>query len=320
MRDPDLIVRAQQAASSLESAWRRWRNMHGLTGEPPPAVSSYVGYSLDTPWGQPQDRLRHLRRGGRATRRPAGPARLRRPGARVGQGQAGRSDAWQPARGRSGPGCPGPGRPGARRPEPGRPGPGRPESGWSRPGRPRSGRSRSGWPGPGWPGPGRPGSGAGGAGGRRRAARDPAGVRARPRAGSGQRGPAAVSGIGLVPVWPHAARAAGPEAARSRRRRADQPGRAPASRDRDAHRAGRLAGGRGLDGQPPGGGQRPGRGAGSGRARRCHRGRGIIGPGPGQRPGPAVECGDVARARRRSGRARPPRRAGGVDRAGDGAR
>src|SRR5690242_12959974 len=54
MRDPDLIVRAQQAASSLETAWRRWRSMHGLTGEPPPAVSSYVGYSLDAPWGQPR--------------------------------------------------------------------------------------------------------------------------------------------------------------------------------------------------------------------------------------------------------------------------
>lgn len=52
MRDPDLIVRAQQAATALESAWCRWRNMHGLTGEPVPAVSSYVGYSLDAPWGE----------------------------------------------------------------------------------------------------------------------------------------------------------------------------------------------------------------------------------------------------------------------------
>ena len=54
MRDPDLIVRAQQAATALESAWCRWRNMHGLAADPAPAVSSYVGFSLDAPWGQPR--------------------------------------------------------------------------------------------------------------------------------------------------------------------------------------------------------------------------------------------------------------------------
>jgi hypothetical protein len=52
MRDPDLVVRAQQAATALESAWRRWRDMHGLGTDPLPAVSSYVGYSLEVPWGQ----------------------------------------------------------------------------------------------------------------------------------------------------------------------------------------------------------------------------------------------------------------------------
>ena len=52
MRDPDLVVRAQRAATALESAWCHWRNVHGLTAEQPPAVSSYVGYSLDTPWGE----------------------------------------------------------------------------------------------------------------------------------------------------------------------------------------------------------------------------------------------------------------------------
>jgi hypothetical protein len=53
MRDPDLVVRAQQAATALESAWRRWREMHGLAADPaPPPVSSYVGYSLEAPWGQ----------------------------------------------------------------------------------------------------------------------------------------------------------------------------------------------------------------------------------------------------------------------------
>ena len=54
MRDPDLIVRAQQAATALEGAWCRWRMMHGLAADPAPAVSSYVGYSLDAPWGQPR--------------------------------------------------------------------------------------------------------------------------------------------------------------------------------------------------------------------------------------------------------------------------
>jgi len=54
VRDPDLIVRAQQAATALESAWCRWRNMHGLAADPAPAVSSYVGFSLDAPWGQPR--------------------------------------------------------------------------------------------------------------------------------------------------------------------------------------------------------------------------------------------------------------------------
>jgi hypothetical protein len=54
MRDPDLVVRAQRAATALESAWCRWRNMHGLAADPAPPVSSYVGYSLDAPWGQPR--------------------------------------------------------------------------------------------------------------------------------------------------------------------------------------------------------------------------------------------------------------------------
>ena len=54
MRDPDLIFRAQQAAAELERAWDRWRTMHGLGTDPPPPVSSYVGYSLEEPWGQPR--------------------------------------------------------------------------------------------------------------------------------------------------------------------------------------------------------------------------------------------------------------------------
>lgn len=54
MRDPDLVLRAQVAASALEGAWRRWRTVHGHTAFPTPAVSSYVGYSLQEPWGQPR--------------------------------------------------------------------------------------------------------------------------------------------------------------------------------------------------------------------------------------------------------------------------
>ncbi len=54
MRDPDLVLRAQRAAATLERAWDRWRTMHGLGAGPLPPVSSYVGYSLEEPWGQPR--------------------------------------------------------------------------------------------------------------------------------------------------------------------------------------------------------------------------------------------------------------------------
>jgi hypothetical protein len=54
MRDPELMLRAQRAATELERAWDRWRTMHGLNADPLPPVSSYVGYSLEEPWGQPR--------------------------------------------------------------------------------------------------------------------------------------------------------------------------------------------------------------------------------------------------------------------------
>jgi hypothetical protein len=54
VRDPELMVRAQRAATELERAWDRWRTMHGLGAEPMPPVTSYVGYSLEEPWGQPR--------------------------------------------------------------------------------------------------------------------------------------------------------------------------------------------------------------------------------------------------------------------------
>lgn len=54
MRDPDLVSRAQRAAAALERAWDHWRTSDGLDAQPPPPVSSYVGYSLEEPWGQPR--------------------------------------------------------------------------------------------------------------------------------------------------------------------------------------------------------------------------------------------------------------------------
>jgi hypothetical protein len=47
-------MRAQRAATALEQAWHRWRTMHGLGADSQPLVSSYVGYSLEEPWGQPR--------------------------------------------------------------------------------------------------------------------------------------------------------------------------------------------------------------------------------------------------------------------------
>jgi hypothetical protein len=54
MRDPELMFRAQVAASALERAWEQWRAVHGQAAEPMPTISSYVGYSLDEPWGEPR--------------------------------------------------------------------------------------------------------------------------------------------------------------------------------------------------------------------------------------------------------------------------
>jgi hypothetical protein len=54
MRDPDLVGRAQRAAAELERAWNRWRTAYGPCAEPLAPVSSYVGYSLEEPWGEPR--------------------------------------------------------------------------------------------------------------------------------------------------------------------------------------------------------------------------------------------------------------------------
>jgi hypothetical protein len=54
MRDPELVARAERAATRLESAWEQWRALHGLAVAPGQPVVSYVGYSLKEPWGEPR--------------------------------------------------------------------------------------------------------------------------------------------------------------------------------------------------------------------------------------------------------------------------
>ena len=54
MRDPELVARAQRAATRLESAWEQWRALHGLAVAPGQPVVSYVGYSMKEPWGEPR--------------------------------------------------------------------------------------------------------------------------------------------------------------------------------------------------------------------------------------------------------------------------
>jgi len=53
MRDPELVARAQRAATRLESVWEQWRARHGLAIAPGPPVVSHVGYSLKEPCGSP---------------------------------------------------------------------------------------------------------------------------------------------------------------------------------------------------------------------------------------------------------------------------
>src|SRR5690348_3676220 len=53
IRDPELVARAQRAATRLESAWEQWRALHGLADAPGQPVVSYVGYSLKEPWVNP---------------------------------------------------------------------------------------------------------------------------------------------------------------------------------------------------------------------------------------------------------------------------
>ena len=54
MRDPELVARAQRAATRLESVWEQWRTRHGLAVASGPPVVSHVGYSLGEPWGEPR--------------------------------------------------------------------------------------------------------------------------------------------------------------------------------------------------------------------------------------------------------------------------
>src|ERR1700742_1941586 len=54
MRDPELVARAERAASRLESAWERWRALQGMGETSAQPVVGYVGYALNEPWGQPR--------------------------------------------------------------------------------------------------------------------------------------------------------------------------------------------------------------------------------------------------------------------------
>jgi len=54
MRDPELVARAQHAATRLETAWEQWRGLHGIALAPAQPVVSYVGYSLKEPWDVPR--------------------------------------------------------------------------------------------------------------------------------------------------------------------------------------------------------------------------------------------------------------------------
>src|SRR5712691_13489 len=119
MRDPDLVVRAQRAAAELERAWDRYRSAHDLGAEPLAPVSSYVGYSLEEPWGEPRvvfgiaaeeaEQLASLLNGHACGGRPV-------PGQRAiaaGQPAAAQPAAAQPAAAQSGPGQSGSGQSGS---------------------------------------------------------------------------------------------------------------------------------------------------------------------------------------------------------------
>ena len=54
MRDPELVARAQRAATRLEAAWERWRAQEGLADTPAQPVVGYVGYALREPWDLPR--------------------------------------------------------------------------------------------------------------------------------------------------------------------------------------------------------------------------------------------------------------------------
>src|SRR5580704_5572894 len=155
MRDPDLVQRAERAATALEQAWLHWSARQGLGTGPLPPVSSYVGYSVEEPWGQPRvvfgmdaeqaERLAAVLEGHQG----GGPVRSEA-GARSGQrGQDSAPWAWSvpgaapgvPAQA-SQPGSAQPGsRPEIARPEPGRQEPARPELAQPESARPEPGRS-----------------------------------------------------------------------------------------------------------------------------------------------------------------------------------
>src|SRR6266516_5439825 len=123
MRDPDLVGRARRAAAELEQAWNRWRNAYGACAEPLAPVSSYVGYSLEEPWGEPRVVF------GVAAEEAEQLAALL-----DGLDRGGRAAPGLPAPGRPAIELPMPGRPAGELPVPGRPAAGQPGSSHQAPG------------------------------------------------------------------------------------------------------------------------------------------------------------------------------------------
>jgi len=68
-RDPELVERAQRAATRLELAWERWRALHGLAGSPAqPVVVGLRGLCAQGAMGPAPGRDRVQRRRGRKAR------------------------------------------------------------------------------------------------------------------------------------------------------------------------------------------------------------------------------------------------------------
>ena len=65
MRDPELVARAQRAATRLESAWEQWRALHGLADAwPADGRGPAAGQLVTSPCGDGPAAVRCLARFG----------------------------------------------------------------------------------------------------------------------------------------------------------------------------------------------------------------------------------------------------------------